>query len=71
MFSLGFLNKDNAVSPTAQENLPSDLESPPADQIEKTIVLFRDESTFRANEGRTYYWGKTCISYDPKVVELE
>ncbi len=34
-----FLNKDNDVSPTTQENLPSDLESPPADQIEKTIVL--------------------------------
>ena len=55
MFSLGFLNKDNATSPTAQENFPSDFESPPVDQIRKTIVFFHDESTFKANEGQAYY----------------
>lgn len=57
MFSIGFLNKENAASSTAQDNFPSDLESPPADQVKKTIVLFHDESTFKANEGQTYYWG--------------
>ena len=72
MFSLGFLNKDNAASPTAQENFPSDLESPPADQIKKTIVLFHDESTLKLMKTK-HITGepKTCISCVPRIVELE
>ena len=56
MFSLGFLNKDNALTPKAEKCLPQDLESPLAEQISKTVVIFRDESTFQANDGQTFYW---------------
>ena len=44
---LGFLNKDNTPTPEAA-SLPPDLETPPKYQIEKTIVLFHDESTSQA-----------------------
>ena len=57
MFTLGFLNKDNALTPEAEMCLPQDLESPSADQISKTVVIFHDESTFQANEGQTFFWG--------------
>ena len=61
--SLGFLNKDNAASLKAQDNFPSDFESPPADPIRKIIVLLHDESTFKANEDRTYYWGTKDVHF--------
>ena len=57
MFTLGFLNKDNALTAEAEMCLPQDLESPSADQISKTVVIFHDESTFQANEGQTFFWG--------------
>ena len=54
---LGFLNKNNAPTPKAAQSLPSDLECPLDDQIDKTVVLFYDESTFQANNDQTRYWG--------------
>ena len=57
MFSLGFLNKDNALTPEAEKCFPQDLESPSAEQISKTVVIFHDESTFQANDGQTSFWG--------------
>ena len=76
MFSLGFLNKDNAASPTAQENFPSDLESPPVHQIRKTLHFFmmnRHLKLMKARHTTRHTTGepKTCISYVPKVVQLE
>ena len=49
MVSLGFLNPDNAPTDEAKNALPSDLGPPPAEVIEKTVVLFHDE-TFQAKE---------------------
>ena len=45
MVGLGFLNKNNAITPEAAESLPSDLEPLTDEQIEKTMVIFHDEST--------------------------
>ena len=44
MFTLGFLNKDNALTREAEMCLPQDLESPSAEQINKTVVIFHDEA---------------------------
>ena len=46
MVALGFLNFDNAPTPEAALSLPEDTDTPSADPIAKTIVLFHDESTF-------------------------
>ena len=57
MIALGFLNKDNAPTPEAAASLPTDLESPSADKISKTVVIFHDESTFQANDDQRTFWG--------------
>ncbi len=54
---LGFLNKNNALTPEAVKSLPTDLECPLDDKISKTVVLFHDESTFQENDDQTSYWG--------------
>ena len=58
MVSLGFLNKENAPTPEAAQALPSDLEAPASDQINKTIIFFHDESTFQACDYERTQWGK-------------
>jgi hypothetical protein len=57
MVSIGFLNKKNAPSDEARNVLPSDLECPSCDVVNKTIVLFHDESTFQANDYECTQWG--------------
>ena len=57
MIALGYLNKDNAPTPETAASLPTDLESPSADKIDKTVVIFHDESTFQANEDQKGYQG--------------
>jgi len=47
MVGLGFLNPSNSPTQEAAQTLPVDLGTPTADKIEKTIVLFHDESTFQ------------------------
>lgn len=56
MTSLGFLNASNAPTEEAKNALPSDLEPPSPDVIEKTIVIFHDESTFQANDDQPTLW---------------
>ena len=56
MVSLCFLNPDNAPTDEAKNALPSDLGPPPAEVIEKTVVLFHDETTFQANEDQRTFW---------------
>ena len=56
MVALGFLNRDNAPTDEAHEALPADLETPPPGVLEKTVVLFHDESTFQANEDQSTVW---------------
>ena len=62
MVSLGFLNPDNAPTDEAKNTLPSDLGPPPAEVIEKTVVLFHDETTFQANEDKLTLWAEKRTS---------
>ena len=57
MIALGFLNRDNAPTPEPKLSLPEDLETPRADVLSKTVVLFHDESTFQANNYERTQWG--------------
>ena len=57
MIALGFLNRDNAPTHEAKLALPEDLETPRADVLSKTIVLFHNESTFQANDYERTQWG--------------
>ena len=57
MVALGVLNERNAPTEEAKNALPNDLESPSIEQIEKTIVLFHDESTFQSNDHEKKQWG--------------
>ena len=59
MVTLGFLNSENSPTPEAALSLPKDIDTPPAEQIAKTIILFRDESTFQANDCERTQWGQT------------
>ena len=67
MVSLGFINKDNAPTQEAAQCLPEDLRCPPKEQLEKTIILFHDESIFSANEDQGSQWGeKDNFAIKPK-----
>ena len=55
--SIGFLNKDNAPTVEAAQFLPDDLECPSPHQLERTVVIFHDESIFTANEDQKLQWG--------------
>lgn len=57
---LGFLNVNNAPTEEAKQALSNytNLERPRQDIINKTIVIFHDESTFHANEDQTTFWGE-------------
>ena len=57
MVALGFLNEDNAPTEEAKQALPTDLECPPKERLEKTVIVFHDESTFQANDYEKTQWG--------------
>lgn len=61
--ALGFLNKTNAPIPEAAESLPTDIDSPPDDQVLKTVFLFHDESTFQANDDQSTFWGTENMTF--------
>lgn len=50
MIGLGFLKRENILTPEAKLALPKDLETPRADVIAKTVVLFHDKSTFQVSD---------------------
>ena len=56
MVSLGFLNTSNAPTDKAKVALPADLHTPPPEVIDKTVILFHDETTFQANEDQPTPW---------------
>ena len=56
MVSLGFLNPNNTPTEEARDALPSYIGTPNADVINKTIVLFHDQTTFQANEDQPTLW---------------
>jgi len=51
MVGLGFLHRNNTVTPEAAQCLPSDIEPLSQDIVEKT-------STFQANDDQKSFWGK-------------
>lgn len=64
MAGIGFLNPLCAPTESAKNALPSDLEYSRPDLLEKTVVLFHDETTFQSNEDQTTLWaskGTKCI----------
>jgi len=56
MVSHGFLNASNAPTDEAKKALPADLDTPQPEVVEKTIILFHDETTFQANEDQLTLW---------------
>ena len=50
MVTLVFINPSNAPTEEAKPALPADLSSPDPVIIDKTVVLFHDETTFQSNE---------------------
>ena len=64
MVGLGFLNPNNAPTDEARNALPADLDMPTPATLEKTVILFHDESTFQANDDQPTLWalpGTTVI----------
>ena len=60
LIGLGFLNEGNAPTEDARTALHNytNLEQPSQDVIDKTIIIFHDESTFHANEDQATFWGE-------------
>jgi len=58
MVALGFLHPRNAPTEEAKAALLQDLECSRPDLLDKTVVLFHDDSTLQANEDETTFWGK-------------
>ena len=57
MIGLGFLNEHNAPTELAKQALPTDLECP-SSILDKTVVIFHDESTFQANDDQPTLWAE-------------
>lgn len=67
MIALGFLNRNNAPTDEARNALPADLECPPEEILNKTVVIFHDESTFQCNDDQPTFWGtKGTVAIKPK-----
>ena len=62
MVTLGFLNPSNAPTEEAKAALPADLSSPDTVVIDKTVVLFHDETTFQSNEDQLTLWAEKGTS---------
>ena len=56
MVGLGFLNESNAPTDDAKKALPTDLDSPKPATLEKTVLIFHDETTFQANDYQPTLW---------------
>ena len=56
MVALGFLNSDNAPTEDAKSAFPDDLHCLEKAIVDKTVVLFHDESTFQENEDQATFW---------------
>ena len=52
-----FLYFTNALTESVQKALPVDIEPLTLECREKTVVLFRDETTFQSNEDQSLQWG--------------
>lgn len=59
--ALGFLNEKNAPTLAAGQSLPTEIETPSDDQIEKTVIFFHDESAFQANDDQPTQWSNATM----------
>ena len=57
MVKIGFLHFTNAPTQTSAMAILEDIEPPPLEHREKTVILFHDESTFQSNEDQSLQWG--------------
>ena len=57
MASLGFLNSKNTPTEQAKLALPADIECPPTDVLDRTVIIFHDESTYQSNDDQPTLWG--------------
>ena len=67
MVTLGFINKDNAPTIKTAQCLLSDLECHPTAILDKTVVIFHDESIFSAKHSGVVL---TCIRLNQRVKVL-
>ena len=61
MVGIGFINKNNAPTAKASQCLPDDLQCPPQAILDKTVVIFHDESIFTTNKDQQTQWGNEDI----------
>ena len=57
MVKLGFLHFTNAPTEDSANSLPTDIDPPTNERRTKTVIFFRDESTFMSNEDQPTQWG--------------
>jgi len=53
-----FLHRNYMPIPSIESAFPSDIESPPDEVIQKSVVIFLDESIFQANDEENWMWGE-------------
>ena len=56
MVKIGFLHFTNAPTEEAALALPQDIDPPPLERRNKTVVFFHNESTFQANDDQWLQW---------------
>ena len=58
MVGLGFLNSSNSPSEDAKSAVSKFNIQPPQHFIDKTVIIFHDESTFQSNDDQPTLWGE-------------
>ena len=58
MVALGFFNESNAPTEEAKKALPADLDRPRPEVLDKTVLLFHEETTFQANDDQRTLWAE-------------
>ena len=51
-----FLQVRTLINAPTDSSIPTDIDSPPLEKRDKTVVFFHDESTFMSNEDQTLQW---------------
>ena len=56
MVGIGFLHPTNAPTEEAKSALPKEIIQTSQDKMDKTVILFHDETTFQANDDQSTVW---------------
>lgn len=62
MVGLGFLNSDNAATEDARKALPHGIPPICKERLDKTVIMFHDETTFQANDDQSTVWAEKGTS---------